>query len=368
MWRTVLHPPLRVVSGPRHPSSPRRGRCPRWQCSDPAPEAPRSFRARSFFWPPVAVVGRLSFPARAPPRRPCRTSRGARVMVFPVQDSQGVGPGTDAELAFALSQRGSEVDWVFADAMGRALQASPGMETRLDGLPVAIFLQVEVRRVGDPLYGYLRRIGALVDSEVALIPVLVRRHPGSAESPGTVEISTAVISVRTGQVLWFGSAEGEPGGVDDPRALASAADALAVRLLSLLACEGRPYTGFPLRTDPRAHGDPHHRHPRRRHRARGHGVRTQDPRGRRRSARLRRAARRRERARGPERSTSRRYSREHQTQRARAQRSAHHAVGERVPFGQRHAEEGVRPLRQRPPGAHHRAGWPLPGHRSGAHP
>jgi hypothetical protein len=157
--------------------------------------------------------------------------RGARVMLFPVQSVQGVAAGADAELAFALGQRGSEVDWVFPDEMAGALAGSPGMDTRLEGLPVGMFLTAEVTRVGDPLYGYLRRVAALVDSELALIPVVARYRPGTVERAGAVEIAATLIAVRTGYVLWFGFVEGDAGAAGDPRSLASAADALGRRLL-----------------------------------------------------------------------------------------------------------------------------------------
>ena len=151
-------------------------------------------------------------------------------MLFPVQTLDGVGNQADAELAFALSSRAVDVTWILPSEMRRALQASPGLDVRLEGLPVGVFLQAEVRRVGDPLFGILRRMGALTDGDVALLPVLARHRELNAEPPPGVEIAVALVEVRTGRVLWFGVVEGEPGAADDPRALASAADALGRRL------------------------------------------------------------------------------------------------------------------------------------------
>ena len=123
----------------------------------------------------------------------------------------------------------------FADspeAVGRlqaVLDRSPGM-SRIRGLPVGVFSTAEVRRIGDPLYGELRRLGAMVDGDVALIPLMAVAQP--ADSLGVrVRVSAAVIHVRTGQVLWFGMVEGEPRGTSDPAALASSVDALARTLL-----------------------------------------------------------------------------------------------------------------------------------------
>jgi hypothetical protein len=169
--------------------------------------------------------------------------RGARVMLFPVQTLDGVGAQADAELAFALAQRNAGVDWVLPDAMRRAGTTSPGLDIRLEGLPVGIFMQTEVRRIGDPLFGWLRRMGALVSSDIALVPVLARYRAGSAAGPDVpaapsgVEIAAALISVRSGQVLWFGVEQGSSGSVDDPRVLASAAEAMSRRLLPIAARE-----------------------------------------------------------------------------------------------------------------------------------
>jgi hypothetical protein len=164
-------------------------------------------------------------------------------MLFPVQSLQGVGTQADGELAYALGQRNANVDWVLPEDMRRASATSPGLDVRLQGLPVGMFMQSEVRRVGDPLFGYLRRMGALVSSDVALLPVLVRHRPSSAAtvdrpavSPA-VEIAAALIAVRSGEVLWFGVEQGQPGGAEDPRALATAAEALSRRLLPLPGSE-----------------------------------------------------------------------------------------------------------------------------------
>ena len=184
--------------------------------------------------------------------------RGTRVMLFPVQSRQGLVDGSDAEIAFALTQRGPDVDWVLPAEMAGALERSPAMDARIHGLPVGMFLQGEVRRVGDPLYGYLRRVGALVDSDVALVPVVARYRPESAERRSGVEIGAAVLSVRTGYVLWFGMVEGAPGAADDPGALASAADALGRRLLPFSVTRGPPQAdaGADRMTAPRVTREP----------------------------------------------------------------------------------------------------------------
>lgn len=156
---------------------------------------------------------------------------GRTVMVLPVQAVGRVGGDPDAELAFALQSRMDRVDWVMPEALRGAVKASPSLDVRLEGLPVGMFLRTEVERVGDPLFGILRRLGALTGGEAALIPVQVGylADPAGA-GEGTARVTAALLDVRSGYVLWFGVEEGEPGAAEDVAVVASAFDALARRL------------------------------------------------------------------------------------------------------------------------------------------
>ena len=150
-------------------------------------------------------------------------------MVLPNQQVAGVMGDVDAEVAFALRHRGNGITWIFPPRLQEALDRSPGLGGRIRGLPVGVFDAAEVHRVGDPLYGDLRRVAALVDAEVALVPVRAWSH-SSQEGP-RVRISSALIHVRTGRVSWFGVVEGDAAEGSDPAGLASAAEALARALL-----------------------------------------------------------------------------------------------------------------------------------------
>jgi len=155
--------------------------------------------------------------------------RGVRVMVLPVQDIVGVEGDPDAEIAFGLSDRAPTVGWILPARLEEVLARAPGMATRVRGLPVGAFFGAEVRRVGDPLYGELRRLAALSDATVALIPLRASAEPQPAGY--AVRFTTAAIHAETGRVLWFGVVEGEAHPAGDPRALASAVDRLAATLL-----------------------------------------------------------------------------------------------------------------------------------------
>src|SRR5690606_41262834 len=127
----------------------------------------------------VGGCGRRPVPApERPPPRP-RDLGGAGVMGLPVQPGGGGGggrrtpapAGLDAELAYWLEERAPRVRWTFPPALEKALVRSPALDIRLRELPVSSFLRMQVERIGDPLYGDLRRLGALADARYALVPV-----------------------------------------------------------------------------------------------------------------------------------------------------------------------------------------------------
>lgn len=187
----------------------------------------------------LVVSGMAACGGSAPPPEPgvSRTIapdlRGRRVLLLPVQQTAGVQGDPDAELAFTLTGRGREIDWVLPAEVDQALARAPAVQARTRGLPVSIFLQAEVERVGDPLYGQLRRMASLVEADVVLIPVRASFQVNEAQ-PGSgprVRLAAALVDARTGRVLWFGTEEGGDFPSRDPRGLASAVENLARTLL-----------------------------------------------------------------------------------------------------------------------------------------
>jgi hypothetical protein len=175
-------------------------------------------------------------PKTAPPPAPGTTRgvppdlRGVKVLLLPVQQNLAVPGDPDAELAYGLRERGPDVLWVSAAEVEEVLARSPAMQARTRGLPVGIFLQAEVERVGDPLYGELRRTASLVDASVAFIPIQSSLEATPGEEP-RVRFQATLIDVRTGRVLWFGVLEGGAYPARDPRGLASAVDEVARTLI-----------------------------------------------------------------------------------------------------------------------------------------
>lgn len=153
------------------------------------------------------------------------------VMVFPLQLVDLPGD-PEAELVFALENRRGTGSWTLPGALREAMDRSPTLDVPLDDLPVGVFLRAEVRRVGDPLYGIIRRAAAVTDADWALIPVAVRFRPGAGGgTAGTVAVTAAVVDVLSGRVLWIGTEEGDADTPEDPAGAARAMEALAARLL-----------------------------------------------------------------------------------------------------------------------------------------
>lgn len=156
------------------------------------------------------------------------------VMVLPIQIEQGVPSSADGdrELGFALAERGPSVNWLFPDTLRTITGRNPGIDVRLEGLPVGIFLRMQVERIGDPLFGQIRRLNALTSAPLVLIPVRLRYRStpvavGDRVFEPAMELTAALLHARTGRVLWFGVVDGATGGPEDPRTLATAADRLA---------------------------------------------------------------------------------------------------------------------------------------------
>ena len=154
--------------------------------------------------------------------------RSRTVMVLPVQLKRAVPQGilADSELAHALRARGEGVSWIFPPELEEVLERSPGVPAQITGLPVQFFLQTQVNRVGDPLFGHLYRLAGLTGADVALIPVELR-----FDEDGSYILAVALVAPRNGRVAWYGVMEGEPGDADDPATLASLAESMARALL-----------------------------------------------------------------------------------------------------------------------------------------
>ncbi len=172
-------------------------------------------------------------PKPAPP-----SLAGRSVLVLPGQPAPGaarnartgeVVPGFDAELAYWLEDQGPRVDWTFAPEIRAALERNAMLGIDIDALAVGSFHVAQVKNIGDPLLGDLRRLAALLDARWALVPVAVGYVP--RDEGGRAEAALALIDTYGGRVLWYAVMAGEPAEQGSSDAAASVARAIARTLL-----------------------------------------------------------------------------------------------------------------------------------------
>jgi hypothetical protein len=135
-------------------------------------------------------------------------------------------PQLDAELSYWLRERAGRVRWILPETIDRTLARTPAMDIKPRALDVAVFRRAQVRRIGDPLFGDLRRLAAILDARLALLPVAAEFKPTSG-AEGRIEVALALIDTTFGDVVWFGVLAGEAGTPDSPGIGASAAQKIA---------------------------------------------------------------------------------------------------------------------------------------------
>jgi hypothetical protein len=111
----------------------------------------------------------------------------------------------DAELAYWLKDRASNVRWVMPDAIDRMLNRNPALGIKPRALDVAVFRRAQVKRIGDPLFGDLKRLATILDARYALVPVSAEFKP----TAGGIQVAYVLIDTTYGDVLWFGVQTGE---------------------------------------------------------------------------------------------------------------------------------------------------------------
>ena len=178
---------------------------------------------------------------KAPPvpaATPAPVLTGQNVMIFPVQ--RGNVPvanpqlqhftialdKVDAELSYWLPQVATNVKWTLPAAIRRAITRSPSLAVDIDNLAISSFQRAEVKRIGDPLFGDLRKLAAVLDTRVAVIPIAAERI-GMSPPTARVQVATAVIDAMSGMVIWFGVIEGDTDATSEEAGIASAAQAMA---------------------------------------------------------------------------------------------------------------------------------------------
>jgi hypothetical protein len=189
----------------------------------------------------LAVAGCGARSDKAPPvpaATPAPVLISQTVMVFPVQrGSVPVADATmqrspiaidklDAEIAYWLPELANTVKWTLPAAIQRAITRSPSLAIDINNLAVGSFQRAQVKRVGDPLFGDLRKLAAVLDTRIAVIPVAAERLAAPGQ-PARVQIATAVLDALSGNVIWFGVIESDAEATAEDAGIASAAQAMA---------------------------------------------------------------------------------------------------------------------------------------------
>jgi hypothetical protein len=163
---------------------------------------------------------------------------GETVMIVPVQRGSVPVADTaarhfglaqeklDAELAYWLPQQANTVRWILPAQIQRAISRSPTLQIDIGNLAVGAFQRAEVKRIGDPLFGDLRKLAAVLDSRIAVIPIAAEQI-GRTPEAARVQVATAVIDALSGNVLWFGVIESDATALGEEAGVASAAQAFA---------------------------------------------------------------------------------------------------------------------------------------------
>jgi hypothetical protein len=173
-----------------------------------------------------------------PTTRPAPVLTGYKVMLFPTQRGSVPVADTqkqhfplnaeklDAEIAYWLPELARSVNWVMPNTLQRAVERSPTLGVDIRNLSITSFQRAQVKRIGDPLFGELRGLAAVLETRIAVIPVAAELI-GQTRADARGQVATAVIDTFDGTVLWFGVLEGDAGTQGDDAALASAAQAFA---------------------------------------------------------------------------------------------------------------------------------------------
>ena len=160
---------------------------------------------------------------------------GQKVLIMPLQSSSGLNVGREqvtAEVIFALGEWDSRTPWITPDQLRAAMRRAPGYAPDPASLPRDPMLHHGERYVVEPLAGLLRRYTALMDARLVLLLREARWIPNADATSGVVRLDAAVIDSRAGNLVWWGEAEGQPSPLPDQQAVATAAAALAARMVA----------------------------------------------------------------------------------------------------------------------------------------
>lgn len=113
----------------------------------------------------------------------------------------------DSLLAEALTRRAPEVNWVLPPALRRLYRRAPGMLTDPDRMGQSVLRSEGIDQVPGNLNASLRKLTAMTDGRLVLVPAAVAFGP---DSTGQLQaaLSMALVDARRGTVVWRSRATG----------------------------------------------------------------------------------------------------------------------------------------------------------------
>jgi hypothetical protein len=109
----------------------------------------------------------------------------------------------DSIVAEAMLARAPEVTWILGSELRRKVRAAPGMLPEPGRMGQAALRFVNVKRIPEPLFGYLRTLVALADGRLVLVPASLRLT--AAEGGVRAETMFVLADARSGAVIWRSS-------------------------------------------------------------------------------------------------------------------------------------------------------------------
>ena len=211
----------------------------------------------------LACAGRPGAVAQAglPAERPLAAFMSRPVLVLPARFVGGDGSlgwdaqlgdpeaylgDLDAEIAFALAQRGIDKQWILPEAIVRSVRRNPGFATNPHELS-ADWLRPPLKKppeqFPEPFASQLRALVALQEgAQYVLYPVEVHFQPvqvegGEAEEPGApaggapeqgrAVLRIALLDARRSKIVWMADVVSDPYPSFSPALAASVAEHLA---------------------------------------------------------------------------------------------------------------------------------------------
>ena len=113
----------------------------------------------------------------------------------------------DSLVGEAFQARAPEVKWVPAAELRKLARRAPGMMPNPDDMGQAMLRGAKIQEVPDPLRSSLRKLAAIADGRMVLVPAAVGFSRDST-GPVRADLTLVMVDARGGRVIWRSIAHG----------------------------------------------------------------------------------------------------------------------------------------------------------------